>query len=159
MSSPFSASSELASGGFIPGVTDSLNRFGSTELRIVGWYAELTGDCEGDGNTSEVTHLDDRRFGDHVDDSLSWAPRRLGLAQLVDGESDLPDDVVDVVDLVDHLAHRPRNGGWIAVGSNLDVDGERRLVLDLKNRPVDSRVRGFARVQRLDVAEAGDADL
>ncbi len=28
--------------------TSPSDRFGSTELRIVGWYAELTGDCEGD---------------------------------------------------------------------------------------------------------------
>ena len=31
-------------------------------------YTRIPGDCKGAGNTSDVTHLDDRRFGDHVDE-------------------------------------------------------------------------------------------
>ena len=31
-------------------------------------YTRIPGDCKGGGNTSDVTHLDDRRFGDHVDE-------------------------------------------------------------------------------------------
>src|SRR4051794_41559623 len=31
-------------------------------------YTRTPGDCTGAGNTSDVTHLDDYRFGDHVDE-------------------------------------------------------------------------------------------
>ena len=37
-------------------------------------------------------------LGDHVADPLTRPNRRFGLTQLVDGEADLADDVVDVVD-------------------------------------------------------------
>jgi YVTN family beta-propeller protein len=37
-------------------------------FRNYGMYTRLPGDCRGDGNTSDVTHLDDRRFGDHVNE-------------------------------------------------------------------------------------------
>ena len=37
-------------------------------FRDYGFYTKIPGDCYGTGNTSDVTHLDDRRFGDHVDE-------------------------------------------------------------------------------------------
>jgi YVTN family beta-propeller protein len=37
-------------------------------FRNYGMYTKIPGDCHGEGNTSEITHLDDRRFGDHVDE-------------------------------------------------------------------------------------------
>ena len=37
-------------------------------FRDYGMYTRIPGDCLGTGNTSDVTHLDDRRFGDHVDE-------------------------------------------------------------------------------------------
>jgi YVTN family beta-propeller protein len=37
-------------------------------FRDYGMYTRIPGDCKGSGNTSDVTHLDDRRFGDHVDE-------------------------------------------------------------------------------------------
>ncbi|MEO8687658.1 MAG: bifunctional YncE family protein/alkaline phosphatase family protein [Solirubrobacteraceae bacterium] len=37
-------------------------------FRDYGMYTRIPGDCKGAGNTSDVTHLDDRRFGDHVDE-------------------------------------------------------------------------------------------
>jgi YVTN family beta-propeller protein len=40
----------------------------NVSFRVYGEYTRIPGDCHGDGNTSEVTHLDDRRFGDHVDE-------------------------------------------------------------------------------------------
>jgi hypothetical protein len=40
----------------------------NTSFRVYGEYTRIPGDCHGTGNTSEVTHLDDRRFGDHVDE-------------------------------------------------------------------------------------------
>ena len=36
--------------------------------RDYGEFTRTPGDCRGAGNTSETTHLDDRRFGDHVDE-------------------------------------------------------------------------------------------
>ena len=36
--------------------------------RVYGEFTKTPGDCTGDGNTSTVTHLDDTRFGDHVDE-------------------------------------------------------------------------------------------
>jgi YVTN family beta-propeller protein len=40
----------------------------NVSYRVYGEYTKIPGDCHGDGNVSEVTHLDDRRFGDHVDE-------------------------------------------------------------------------------------------
>ena len=40
----------------------------NVSFRNYGMYTRLPGDCDGAGNTSDVTHLDDRRFGDHVDE-------------------------------------------------------------------------------------------
>ena len=37
-------------------------------FRDYGFYTKIPGICRGGGNTSDVTHLDDRRFGDHVDE-------------------------------------------------------------------------------------------
>jgi YVTN family beta-propeller protein len=37
-------------------------------FRNYGMYTKIPGDCGGTGNTSDVTHLDDTRFGDHVDE-------------------------------------------------------------------------------------------
>jgi len=37
-------------------------------FRDYGFYTHIPGICRGGGNTSDVTHLDDRRFGDHVDE-------------------------------------------------------------------------------------------
>ena len=37
-------------------------------FRNYGMHTKIPGDCHGEGNTSEITHLDDRRFGDHVDE-------------------------------------------------------------------------------------------
>ena len=37
-------------------------------FRNYGMYTRIPGDCGGLGNTSAITHLDDRRFGDHVDE-------------------------------------------------------------------------------------------
>ena len=37
-------------------------------FRNYGMYTRIPGDCGGTGNTSSITHLDDRRFGDHVDE-------------------------------------------------------------------------------------------
>src|SRR5215211_2554760 len=37
-------------------------------FRNYGMFTRLPGDCTGPGNTSDVTHLDDNRFGDHVDE-------------------------------------------------------------------------------------------
>src|SRR3954447_16475384 len=37
-------------------------------FRDYGMYTRTPGDCTGAGNTSDVTHLDDYRFGDHVDE-------------------------------------------------------------------------------------------
>jgi YVTN family beta-propeller protein len=37
-------------------------------FRNYGMFTRLPGDCTGSGNTSDVTHLDDTRFGDHVDE-------------------------------------------------------------------------------------------
>ena len=37
-------------------------------FRNYGMYTRIPGDCHGAGNTSDITHLDDRRFGDHVDE-------------------------------------------------------------------------------------------
>jgi YVTN family beta-propeller protein len=36
--------------------------------RDYGMFTRIPADCHGPGNTSDVTHLDDRRFGDHVDE-------------------------------------------------------------------------------------------
>jgi YVTN family beta-propeller protein len=36
--------------------------------RDYGMFTRTPGDCTGAGNSSDVTHLDDRRFGDHVDE-------------------------------------------------------------------------------------------
>jgi len=36
--------------------------------RDYGMYTTIPADCDGLGNTSQVTHLDDSRFGDHVDE-------------------------------------------------------------------------------------------
>jgi Phosphoesterase family len=46
---------------------DNAYRHG-VSFRNYGMYTRLPGDCGGQGNTSDVTHLDDRRFGDHVDE-------------------------------------------------------------------------------------------
>jgi YVTN family beta-propeller protein len=40
-------------------------------FRNYGMYTRLPGDCTGAGNTSDVTHLDDRRFGDHVNERFA----------------------------------------------------------------------------------------
>ena len=40
-------------------------------FRNYGMYTRLPGDCTGAGNTSDVTHLDDRRFGDHNDERFA----------------------------------------------------------------------------------------
>ena len=37
-------------------------------FRDYGFYTKIPGICRGGGNTSDITHLDDRRFGDHVDE-------------------------------------------------------------------------------------------
>jgi YVTN family beta-propeller protein len=37
-------------------------------FRNYGMFTVIPGDCHGDGNTSEVTHLDDTRFGDNGDE-------------------------------------------------------------------------------------------
>ena len=37
----------------------------AVSFRNYGMYTRLPGDCTGAGNTSDVTHLDDRRFGDN----------------------------------------------------------------------------------------------
>jgi YVTN family beta-propeller protein len=37
-------------------------------FRDYGFYTRIPGDCHGATNTSDVTHLDDRRFGDHVNE-------------------------------------------------------------------------------------------
>jgi YVTN family beta-propeller protein len=37
-------------------------------FRDYGMYTRTPGDCTGAGNTSDVTHLDDYRYGDHVDE-------------------------------------------------------------------------------------------
>ena len=37
-------------------------------FRDYGFYTRIPGICRGGGNTSDITHLDDRRFGDHVDE-------------------------------------------------------------------------------------------
>jgi YVTN family beta-propeller protein len=37
-------------------------------FRNYGMFTRTPGDCTGSGNTSDVTHLDDNRFGDHVDE-------------------------------------------------------------------------------------------
>ena len=49
---------------------DNAYRHG-VSFRNYGMYTRIPGDCGGPGNTSDVTHLDDRRFGDHVDE---WYP-------------------------------------------------------------------------------------
>ena len=36
--------------------------------RDYGMFTTNPADCDGPGNTSQVTHLDDSRFGDHVDE-------------------------------------------------------------------------------------------
>ena len=36
--------------------------------RDYGMYTTIPADCDGTGNISQVTHLDDSRFGDHVDE-------------------------------------------------------------------------------------------
>ena len=40
----------------------------AVSFRNYGMYTRLPGDCTGAGNTSDVTHLDDRRFGDNDDE-------------------------------------------------------------------------------------------
>jgi YVTN family beta-propeller protein len=40
----------------------------NASYRDYGEYTRIPGDCHGDHNTSDVTHLDDTRFGDHVDE-------------------------------------------------------------------------------------------
>jgi YVTN family beta-propeller protein len=40
----------------------------AVSFRNYGMYTRLPGDCNGAGNTSDVTHLDDRRFGDNNDE-------------------------------------------------------------------------------------------
>ncbi len=45
--------------------------FRGVSFRNYGMYTRIPGDCGGPGNTSDITHLDDRRFGDHVDE---WYP-------------------------------------------------------------------------------------
>ena len=37
-------------------------------FRNYGMYTRIPGDCHGAGNVSDITHLDDTRFGDHVDE-------------------------------------------------------------------------------------------
>ena len=66
---------------------------------------QLVDDRIGDGSVDRSGEADvrfeaERRrdLGDDVGDPLARSARRLGLAQLVDRESDRPDDLVDVVD-------------------------------------------------------------
>ena len=46
---------------------DNAYRHG-VSFRSYGMLTRIPGDCRGGTNTSETTHLDDRRFGDHVDE-------------------------------------------------------------------------------------------
>ena len=43
----------------------------AVSFRNYGMYTRLPGDCTGAGNTSDVTHLDDRRFGDNNDERFA----------------------------------------------------------------------------------------
>ena len=46
---------------------DNAHRRG-VSYRDYGFYTDVPADCRGSGNASQVTHLDDTRFGDHVDE-------------------------------------------------------------------------------------------
>ena len=68
-----------------------------------------------------------RDLGGSVGDALARSARRFGLAQLVDGEPDRPDDLVDVVDRLGDQPSKLRCGDSTLQTLQAEADTEELL--------------------------------